>query len=134
MACRRTTFLSFPPVIYDLGCRREIAMLESSSQRQEQRLRAENEWLEKDFQARMTRMQVCNCYITLCNCYITLCDCYITLCNCYITLCDCYITLICVCRGYGTVTLEIESEEQISPQSCEITVSLETAAQLYQAT
>lgn len=68
-------------MIYDLGCRREIAMLESSSKRQEQRLRAENEWLERDFQARITRMQVCNCYVTL----------------------------ICVCGGHGTVMLEIES-------------------------
>jgi len=81
MALRGTNFLCFPPVIYDLGCRREIAMLESSSKRQEQRLRAENEWLERDFQARITRMQVCNCYVTL----------------------------ICVCGGHGTVMLEIES-------------------------
>lgn len=87
MACRRTTFLCFPLVNYDLGCRREIAMLESSSKRQEQRLRAENEWLERDFQARMTRMQVHNCYVTL----------------------------VCVCRGHGTVALEIQSKEQISP-------------------
>jgi len=85
MACRGTTFLCFRPVIYDLGCRREIAMLESSSKRQEQRLRAENEWLERDFQARMTRMQVCKCYVTL----------------------------ICVYRGHDTLALEIQSEEQI---------------------
>jgi hypothetical protein len=99
-------FFAFPQVIYDLGCRREIAMLESSSKRQEQRLRSENEWLERDFQARMTRMQVCNCYITL----------------------------ICICRGHGTVTLEMQSEEQISPLRSEVAVSLETVVQLYQAT
>lgn len=106
MTHRGTTFLCFPPVNYDLGCRREIAMLESSSKRQEQRLRAENEWLERDFQVRITRMQVCNCDVTL----------------------------ICVCRGRGTVALEIQSEEQISPRRCEAAVSLETVVQLYQAT
>jgi hypothetical protein len=82
---QRNNFSLFSPVNYDLGCRREIAILESSSKRQEQRLRAENEWLERDFQARMTRMQVCNCYITL----------------------------VCVCRGHNAVRLEIQSEEQI---------------------
>lgn len=38
---------------------RQIAMLESSSERQEQRLRAENECLEREYQAKITRMQVC---------------------------------------------------------------------------
>jgi hypothetical protein len=88
MACRGTTFLCFPPVISDLGCRREIEMLESSSKRQEQRLRAENEWLERDFQVRITRMQVCNCDVTL----------------------------ICECRGHGTVMLEIQMKNKFRPK------------------
>jgi hypothetical protein len=101
----QTIFLCFPPVNYDLGCRREIEILESSSKRLEQRLRAENEWLDRDFQARITRMQVCNCYITL----------------------------ICIFRGHSTVRLEIQNVEQIIPQRCEVAVYLKTVVQLYQA-
>lgn len=37
---------------------RQIAMLESTSKRQEQRLRAENECLEKEYQAKIIRIQV----------------------------------------------------------------------------
>jgi hypothetical protein len=38
---------------------RQIAMLENSSKRQEQRLRAENECLEREYQAKIMRIQVC---------------------------------------------------------------------------
>jgi hypothetical protein len=46
-----------------MGYRRQIAMLESSFKRQEQRLHAENECLEKEYQAKITRIQVCNFHV-----------------------------------------------------------------------
>jgi hypothetical protein len=44
---------------------RQIEMLENSSKRQEQRLRAENECLEKEYQAKIIRMQVCFSWLYL---------------------------------------------------------------------
>jgi hypothetical protein len=55
-----------------VGCRRQIAMLESSSERQIQRLHAENESLEREHQAKITRIQVCNPYVSsICVCSCT---------------------------------------------------------------